>query len=172
MILLFTNMRARARAPMQASMVHAHAHVHGHDHNISVRMTRYIYARWFNLEPRTESRGKDVVSGQVRLKIMTRFKSDSRASTRPSSRQPEPEKPVPRLLLQLQRVKTLKEDRPTELEGIVVHCAFGCAGSKLGGCVSMHAHSPLSLGCVAFSFLYKTKCDDCKLMGWCEERCK
>jgi hypothetical protein len=71
--------------------------------------------RWFDLEARPESKGKDVVSGQVRLKVMSRFKKDTSRSDA------EPQAGVPgRLCLMLQRLKILKEQWPTELALTIV----------------------------------------------------
>jgi Ca2+-dependent lipid-binding protein len=64
--------------------------------------------KWFDLEPRLGCKGRALpVTGQVHLRIMCRFKNREMDRTMPA-------KPA-QVLLQLQRVRALKETRPTEL---------------------------------------------------------
>ena len=69
---------------------------------------------WLDLEPRPENFRKDVVKGQVRLRAMCRFKKDPNKPDTVVQVKPG------RVLLQLQRVKELPEEHPTEISLTVI----------------------------------------------------
>jgi len=68
--------------------------------------------KWFDVQPRASlvtAQAHDIVTGQVHLKLKCRYKKDP--SRPPSS----PPRAPARVLLQLQRVKEVRELRPTEV---------------------------------------------------------